>query len=48
MTEYVDEKDQKWNELKLKWSTRSQMKTQIHEKSKPPVNEKQTEHFNQN
>jgi|TARA_B110000263_G_C15289468_1_gene502513 chromosome segregation ATPase len=42
MTEYVDENDQKWNELKLKWSTRSQMKPQIHEKSKSLVNEKQT------
>ena len=43
MTEYVDEKDQKWNELKLKWSSSSSPKSTIQEKQKLPLNKKQTQ-----
>ena len=43
MDEYVDEKVQKWNELKLKWSTSSSIKPTFQEKSKLPLNEKQIE-----
>ena len=43
MTEYADEKDQKWNELKLKWSSHSSLKSKIQDKPKSFLNEKQTE-----
>ena len=43
MTEYADEKDQKWNELKLQWSTNSSLKSKIQDKPKSFLNEKQTE-----
>ena len=43
MTEYADEKDQKWKELKLKWSAPSPMKPKIQEKSKSSTKEKQIE-----
>ena len=38
MTEYTDEKDQKWKELKLKWSTSSSIKSNIQEKPKSSLN----------
>ena len=40
MTEYVDEQDHKWEELKLKWSVPSPMKPKIQEKSKSFTKEK--------
>ena len=43
MTEYADEKDQKWNELKLKWSTSSLIKPKIHENPKSSLNENKIE-----
>ena len=43
MTEYTDEKDQKWKELKLKWSTSSSIKSNIQEKPKSSLNEKHTD-----
>ena len=43
MTEYADEKDQKWNELKLKWSTSSLIKPKIHENPKLSLNENKIE-----
>ena len=43
MTEYADEKDQKWKDLKLKWSAPAPLKPKIQEKSKLSINEKQTE-----
>jgi hypothetical protein len=41
MAEYTDEKDQKWKELKLKWSSFSPPKPIIQEKPKSSLNEKQ-------
>ena len=43
MYEYVDDKSQKWNDLKLKWSTPSPIKSTLQEKQKPLLNEKQIE-----
>ncbi|MBT5171379.1 MAG: hypothetical protein HOL90_03785 [Candidatus Nitrosopelagicus sp.] len=43
MDEYVDEKAQKWKDLKLKWSTPSPIKSTLQEKPKLPLNEKQIE-----
>ena len=43
MDEYVDEKAQKWKDLKLKWSTPSPIKSTLQEKQKPSLNEKQIE-----
>ena len=43
MTEYADEKDQKWNELKLKWSTSSLIKPKIHENPESSLNENEIE-----
>ena len=43
MDEYVDEKAQKWKDLKLKWSTPSSTKSPLQEKPKLPLNEKQIE-----
>ena len=43
MDEYVDEKAQKWKDLKLKWSTPSSTKSMLQEKPKSPLNEKQIE-----
>jgi chromosome segregation ATPase len=43
MDEYVDEKSQKWKDLKLKWSTPSPIKSTLQEKPKSPLNEKQIE-----
>jgi hypothetical protein len=43
MDEYVDEKAQKWKDLKLKWSTPSPIKSTLKEKQKPSLNEKQIE-----
>ena len=43
MDEYVDEKVQKWKDLKLKWSTPSPIKSTLQEKPKSPLNEKQIE-----
>ncbi len=43
MDEYVDEKAQKWKDLKLKWSTPSPIKSTLQEKPKSPLNEKQIE-----
>ena len=34
MTEYADEKDQKWDELKLKWSVHISNKTKNSRKTK--------------
>ena len=41
MDEYVDEKAQKWKDLKLKWSTPSPTKSTLQEKPKSSLNEKQ-------
>ena len=43
MDEYVDEKAQKWKDLKLKWSTPSTIKSTLQEKPKSSLNEKQIE-----
>ena len=43
MDEYVDEKAQKWKDLKLKWSTPSPIKSTLQEKPKSSLNEKQIE-----
>ena len=43
MTEYADEKDQKWNELKLIWSKSSLLKPKIHENPKASLNENKIE-----
>ena len=43
MDEYVDEKAQKWKDLKLKWSTPSSIKSTHQEKPKSSLNEKQIE-----
>ena len=43
MDEYVDEKAQKWKDLKLKWSTPSSTKSTLQEKPKSSLNEKQIE-----
>ena len=43
MTEYADEKDQKWNELKLKWSTSSLIKPKIHKNPKSSLNDNKIE-----
>ena len=43
MDEYVDEKAQKWKDLKLKWSTPPPTKSTLQEKPKSPLNEKQIE-----
>ena len=43
MDEYVDEKAQKWKDLKLKWSTPSTIKSTLQEKPKLSLNEKQIE-----
>ena len=43
MDGYVDEKSQKWKDLKLKWSTPSPIKSTLKEKPKSPLNEKQIE-----
>ncbi|MDB3956394.1 hypothetical protein N9385_01820 [Candidatus Nitrosopelagicus sp.] len=43
MDEYVDEKAQKWKDLKLKWSTPSPIKSTHQEKPKSSLNEKQIE-----
>ena len=43
MTEYADEKDQKWKELKSKWSAVSLSKPIIQEPTKSALNKKQTE-----
>ena len=41
MTEYVDEQDHKWEELKLKWSSVSSLKPKIQKKSNLSVSETQ-------
>jgi chromosome segregation ATPase len=43
MDEYVDEKAQKWKDLKLKWSTPSPIKSTLQEKPQSSLNEKQIE-----
>ena len=43
MDEYVDEKAQKWKDLKLKWSTPSPIKSTLKEKPQSSLNEKQIE-----
>ena len=45
MTEYIDKKDQKWKELKLKWSAFSPKQWSLMVSQDHSIS---SEHFNQN